>query len=251
MQKLNQQLNSKIPDAGHSYTKYRFISEACILVYKKVGFSPFQVLKEIKPHLKEEDQAKLTFVGRLDPMAEGYIHILWSGDAEEKKEITLKDKEYVVEVLVGIKTDTDDILGLIDSVSDDTSSFDKEVLKKFVGPFHFDYPKYSSPHIKKVLKGEAVEFKKQDGEIYSIDFLGVETVSSAELKHRIFTKLHLSQMEGDFRLDQILIGWKKFFKKNQKDFEVVKIHVKCKRGTYMRVLARELGGLALSIVRDC
>jgi tRNA U55 pseudouridine synthase TruB len=40
-----------------------------------------------------------------------------------------------------------------------------------------------------------------------------------------------------------------FFENNNKEFKVLKLKVKTKRGTYMRVLARELGGLALSIVR--
>jgi tRNA pseudouridine(55) synthase len=220
------------------------------LIYKKVGFSPFQVLKEIKPYINEEDRSKLTFVGRLDPMAEGNIHILWSGDAQEKNNITLQDKEYKIEVLLGIKTDTDDILGLIDSVDVEAVDFDIKVLENFIGPFHYDYPKYSSPHIKKVLKGEDVESKKQDGEIYGIDFLGLENVSNANLNHKIFTKLNLCQMEGDFRLDEIKLGWESFFQKNKGGFQVLSLNVKCKRGTYMRVLSRELGGLALSIIRE-
>lgn len=244
------QKNNHIPESGHTYTKYRIITDTCILIYKKVGFSPFQVLKEIKPFIDEEGRGKLTFVGRLDPMAEGNIHILWSGDVEEKKAITLQDKEYQIEVLLGVKTDTDDILGLIDYVDVDGDDFDIKVLENFIGPFHYDYPKYSSPHIKKVLKGESVELKKQDGEIYSMDFLGLENVSNADLKHKIFTKLNLCQMEGDFRLEEIKLGWKKFFKKNKNNFKVLSLNVKCKRGTYMRVLSRELGGLALSIVRD-
>lgn len=247
------QKNNHIPETGHTYTKYRIITETCILIYKKVGFSPFQVLKEIKPFIDEDAMGKLTFVGRLDPMAEGNIHILWSGDAEEKNSITLQDKEYQIDVLLGVKTDTDDILGLINSVDVesgfDTKDFDIKVLEKFIGPFRYDYPKYSSPHIKKVLKGEVVELKKQDGEIYNIDFLGLENISAGDLENKIFTKLNQCQMEGDFRLDEIKIVWKNFFHKNKNDFKVLSLNVKCKRGTYMRVLSRELGGLALGIVR--
>lgn len=246
---MNNQKNNNIPETGNTYTKYRLITETCILIYKKIGFSPFQVLKEIKPFISDEGKSKLTFVGRLDPMAEGNIHILWSGDAEEKNNITLQDKEYQIKVLLGVKTDTDDILGLINFVNKEIKDFDIKTLKNFVGPFRHDYPKYSSPHIKKVLKGEDIELKKQDGEIYSIDFLGIENLTNADLKHKIFTKLNLCSMEGDFRLDEIKLCWKKFFKKNKKDFQILSLNVKCKRGTYMRVLCRELGGLALGIVR--
>lgn len=219
------------------------------MIYKKLGFTPLQVLEEVRPFLPAEDQKKITFVGRLDPMAEGNIHLLWTGDAEEKNKIQNQDKEYVVEVLLGVETDTGDVLGLITSIDNQPSSFHEEILNNFIGPFSFDYPTFSSPHIKKVLKGEKVINKKQTGYIYSIESLGLKKYSSIELKETIFNKLLQCAMTGDFRLDQVKQGWNDFFKNNEKDFQVLAIKVKCKSGTYMRVLAGELGGLALSIVR--
>jgi tRNA pseudouridine(55) synthase len=244
---LNNQKNNQIPESGHTYTKYRFKTETCILIYKKVGFTPVQVLNEIKPFVDDEFKTNMTFVGRLDPMAEGFIHIIWSGNVDEKKSLTLLDKEYEVDVLLGVHTDTDDILGLIES--DENVDFDVLSVEKFVGPFEYNYPKYSSPHIKYVLKGQPFEYKKQDGYIYSIDFLGLEKFYNAGLKKVIFDKLRLCEMKGDFRLEEIKKGWKVFLKKNEREFEVVRLKVKCRRGTYMRVLAREMGGLAVGIVR--
>ena len=242
-------LQNNIPETGHTYTEYRIITETCILIYKKLGFTPLQVLEEVRPFLSESDQKKITFVGRLDPMAEGNIHLLWSGDMEEKQKIQDQDKEYVVEVLLGVQTDTGDVLGPITTIQDGPSNFDKEVLKNLIGPFVHDYPAYSSPHIKKVLKGEKVIHKKQDGYIYQIEDLGLVTYSSVELKDVIFNKLSQCSMEGDFRLDQVKQGWNDFFENNENTFTILTLKVKCKSGTYMRVLARELGGLALSIVR--
>lgn len=243
------QRNNHIPDSGHTYTKYRIITDACILIYKKVGFTPLQVLREIKECINDEHKNKLTFVGRLDPMAEGNIHILWSGDKKEKEDLMKLDKEYKIEVLLGIKTDTDDVLGLIDSVVE--KDFDKNVLRDFIGPFNFDYPKYSSPHIKKTLKNEQTQLRKQDGYIYSIVFLGEDEITNNELKQRVFDKLSLCEMEGNFRLDEINNSWNNFFDNHKDDFKIIKLNIKCSRGTYMRVLSRELGGLALSIVREC
>ena len=88
------------------------------------------MLEEVKPFLNDQDQKKITFVGRLDPMAEGNIHLLWSGDMEEKQNIQNQDKEYVVEVLFGVKTDTGDVLGLIESVNDNDT---EKYIQKFVG----------------------------------------------------------------------------------------------------------------------
>ncbi len=219
------------------------------MIYKKLGFTPLQVLEEVRPFLDVADQKKITFVGRLDPMAEGNIHLLWSGNMEEKHKIQDQDKEYVVEVLLGVETDTGDVLGLITSIQNESLSFDTEILNNFIGPFIHDYPAYSSPHIKKVLKGEKVIHKKQDGYIYKIEDLGLVKYSPIELKGIIFNKLSQCSMEGDFRLDQVKQGWNIFFQNNENEFKILTLKVKCKSGTYMRVLARELGGLALSIVR--
>lgn len=248
MQKLKLQKNNQIPETGHTYKKYRPITETCILIYKRLGYTPLQVLSEIRSYLSDGDRSKATFAGRLDPMAEGYIHILWSGDEEEKDKIMNLDKEYEIEVLLGIKTDTDDVLGLIEKVND-TESFDKNILEKYIGPFEYNYPKYSSPHIKQVLKGEDFEYKKQNGYIYDISFAKSIKLNSVDLKDKVFEKLNQCNMTGDFRLDKIKNNWLEFFDNNENNFEVVTLKVKCKSGTYMRVLARELGGFALSIVR--
>lgn len=219
------------------------------MIYKKLGFTPLQVLEEVRPFLSEEDGRRLTFAGRLDPMAEGNIHLLWSGDMEEKKRLMAQDKEYMVEVLFGVKTDTDDILGLTTSINEDFI-FDEKVLEGYVGPFIYDYPTYSSPHIKKVLKGESVIHKKQEGCIYGIENLGMKTLLSSELQRIIVNKLEQCEMKGEFRLAEIGEGWNNFFKNNINEYQVLTLKVTCKSGTYMRVLARELGGLALSIVRE-
>lgn len=241
------QKNNHIPETGQTYAKYRFISETCILIYKRLGYTPFQVLQEVRDFLDEGDKGNITFAGRLDPMAEGYIHLLWNGDEEEKGRLMGLDKQYKVEVLLGIKTDTDDVLGLIDSVND--KDFDKDELNKFIGPFEYNYPKYSSPHIKDVLKGNDFEYKKQNGYIYDIEFLGVKVLNNEDFKKRVFDKLGQCNMTGYFRLDNIKECWNVFFDDNKKDYPVVSLNVKCKSGTYMRVLARELGGFALGINR--
>lgn len=235
---------------GYTYEKYRLITETCILIYKRVGYTPLQVLEEIRTYLDEESSSKCTYVGRLDPMAEGYIHILWSGDMNEKKELSSLDKEYIVDVLLNIKTDTDDILGLVieKDIIQDNYVLD---FKKYIGPFNYDYPKYSSPNIKKVLQGKDFVFKKQDGYIYNIELLNNISIHKNDLEKMIFDKLSLCKMPGDFRFDIIKEGWKNFFINTEKEnFSMFQIKVKCKSATYMRVLAREMGGLAFSIRRD-
>ncbi len=246
MQKLKKLQNNHIPETGQTYKEYRFITDTCVLIYKKLGYTPLQVLNEIKSYLDEGFVKKITFAGRLDPMAEGYIHLLWSGDMREKERIMNLDKEYNVEIALGVKTDTGDVLGLIESF-EKIDNFDKNILENFIGPFEYAYPKYSSPNIKNVLNDKNIDDKKQNGYIYSIELLSLENKT---IKDKVFEKLNSCKMEGDFRLNSIKESWNDFFDNHEDGFLVLNIKVKCKSGTYMRVLARELGGFALSIVRD-
>lgn len=247
-----------IPLHTPSYDSLTFVHTKCACVYKKVGHTPLQVVRDVLPYLQKGEVEKCTYVGRLDPMAEGWMHILWNGDMEEKARLASSDKIYEIEVLCGVKTDTGDVLGLaVESVS--RKFEDKEISKavqSFVGPFTYPYPTYSSPNIKETLRGEVKEKRMQKGIVHKIDEVGVDKIDSIDLQKYIVHKIGLSNMDGDFRLEQILKKWESFFKTlGDETFLKIKLQVTCSSGTYMRTLAEELGkklrvsACALSIKR--
>lgn len=244
-----------IPETGKTYTTYYTEIERCICIYKRVGFTPLQVLTEVRQFLSTEDSARCTYAGRLDPMAEGWIHILWSGDADEKDELNKRNKTYEVEVLFGVSTDTGDVLGMTTLVNKDTSHLGDVRAESFAGPFTYPYPAYSSPHIKKVLQGEVVDVKNQEGYIYQIKKIKEVNVSSQDLCVCIIKKLEQCQMDGDFRLDNIRKNWESVLHANVATYKIITFEIMCSSGTYMRTFAEELGSknnvaaLALSITR--
>jgi len=61
----------------------------------------------------------LTYAGRLDPMAEGVLIILVGDECKKKQKYLGLDKEYEIEVLFGLETDTQDILGVIKRIDID------------------------------------------------------------------------------------------------------------------------------------
>ena len=80
-------------------------------IYKPVGISPLDAIKTLKEKYPELKDEKMTYAGRLDPLAEGVLLIL-AGNAVYEKEKYLKlDKEYEAEILFGFNTDTYDIFG--------------------------------------------------------------------------------------------------------------------------------------------
>lgn len=225
--------------AGLSYKDLNFskIEEGYFSVYKNIGYTPLQALKEIQSQLPEK--IPMTYVGRLDPMAEGWFDIVFNGDMDLKARLMQKDKVYEIEILFGVSTDTGDVLGLIQSfeskhVDDDIL---QKVLKQTIGKHTWKYPRYSSPHI---ANPEADRYK--DIEIYDISDVKLYDISSFELRKSIFHKLDTSRMPGDFRLELIREEWQKLFHDHEVNLQVCSCKVSCSTGTYMRTLAEVVGG---------
>ena len=102
-----------IPTHTDSYDTLNFVHAKCVSVYKKIGYTPLQVVEDIRPYLLSEEASCCTYVGRLDPMAEGWMYVLWSGDMKEKDRLLNLQKTYEVDVVFGVSTDTGDALGLV------------------------------------------------------------------------------------------------------------------------------------------
>jgi tRNA U55 pseudouridine synthase TruB len=78
---------------------------------KPAGCTTVQFINKIKDNEKLD---KITFSGRLDPMARGKILVFKNEECKLAKDYHSNKKTYQFEVIIGIKTDTDDALGIID-----------------------------------------------------------------------------------------------------------------------------------------
>ena len=86
-----------------------------ITLYKLVGETPLACIERFREDNPVYKQVNMTYLGRLDPMAEGVMPVL-AGDTREKQKYLDFDKTYEFEVLWGFETDTYDILGLVTKV---------------------------------------------------------------------------------------------------------------------------------------
>lgn len=239
-------------------------------VYKPVGISPLDAIKILKEkYLKLKDE-KMTYAGRLDPMAEGVL-ILLAGNAVHEKEKYLKlDKEYEAEILFGFNTDTYDILGLSkkERPLPATSRLRLDViLKKLEGDICLPLPPYSSYKIKgkplfqwaREEKLNEIEIPMRKTKIHSAELLGLDKISGQKLLEKIEQKINL--IRGNFRQEKILKKWQEKMlpnlsdSKNKEAFWTAKIKIKCSSGTYIRFIANDLGkkiktgGVILSLTR--
>ncbi len=219
-------------------------------IYKPLGLSPLEAINRFLGQNEAYKGLKMTYAGRLDPMAEGVLLAL-TGEAVHKKDEYLKlEKEYEGEILFGIETDTYDILGIPAQKYKlkIPNNKIKEGIKKFHGKISLPLPPYSSYKIKgKPLfvwaregKLNEIEIPARKTEIYDIKLIKTSDIDSKNL-HKII-RGRIDKVFGDFRQNEIKDKWGKILKnKNPEKFQIAKIKFSVSSGTYIRSIAHELG----------
>lgn len=220
------------------------------LAYKNIGETPLECLERTRLEYGKAPEVPMTYAGRLDPMAEGLLIILSGEDCKEKEKYLKMDKEYEVEVLFGVSTDSYDTLGMIEKA--EKKDFDAINFEKYKGKFTQEYPRYSSKVI--AMKEVPEEMPTKEVEIYQIEHIGTKALSGKRIADTVLENIR--KVTGDFRQQEISSRWEEFGTNNVlTKFIVVKLKVACSSGTYMRSLANRIGidagipALAFSIKR--
>ena len=174
-----------------------------LIINKSKGFTSHDIVNVLR---KELHTKKIGHTGTLDPNATGVLPVLVGDATKISKYLTQHNKEYEVEMKLGIETTTLDEEGDIvkqEEVKDIDEEKIKEVLNSFKGKQMQTPPKYSSIKIngKKAYEyaraGQDVVIPPRKIEIYNISFL-------------------------DYKED------------------LIKFKVKCSKGTYIRVLCQDI-----------
>lgn len=238
-------------------------------LYKEIGETPLARIERFKADNPEYAKSKMSYAGRLDPMAEGVLVVLVDGENKNREKYLNLSKKYTAEVLFGIETDTHDVLGKIIEIHEVNESADeirnntKECAKSLIGVQNHKYPAYSSKNVdgKSLFQWaregriSEVEIPERKVEIFSMKVLKMHTLSQHDLLAQVKERIGL--VKGDFRQIEILASWKeRVNKKESKALPVATIEILCSSGTYIRVLAHELGNclktgaLLLSLKRN-
>lgn len=217
-----------------------------ILLYKTLGKTPLDSIKDLRKKYPDYKNRKLSYAGRLDPMAEGLLLVLIDDENKKRREYEHFDKEYEFEALVGINTDSYDLLGIPNKGKNTEVNFDKVNLfinnnsKKLTQ----SYPPYSSVKVNgKPLyywtrKGIEVTVPQKEVIVKKFELIKSYSIDSFDLKKTVFSRVNL--VNGDFRQDEILKAWNKFLKEKEY-FQILKFRFICSSGGYVRSLVNELG----------
>lgn len=219
---------------------------------KKYGETLFITLERFRSTHPEFQDAKITYAGRLDPLAEGLMILLTDKDVHYKDRYNKLPKTYEVDFLFGISSDTYDALGILKETKDpkplpsekDLSSF----VESLVGIHEQEYPAYSS----KTLKGKALWQYAREDQLDDIIFpkeprevFFAELVSHRELTHEEFSLEYLSVLDlvkGDFRQEEIKTHWKRYLDERPDNrYTIFTARFRVSSGTYIRSLVHAIG----------
>ena len=172
-------------------------------VYKERGYTSHDVVAKLRGICK---QKKIGHTGTLDPDAEGVLPVCLGNATKLCDMLTDKSKEYEVEFLLGVTTDTQDISGKVLEERDVQVSEEqvRDAVLSFVGFYDQIPPMYSALKVngKKLYElarqGKEVERKPRRVEIHEIN------IQSIKLPY-------------------------------------VQIRVSCSKGTYIRTLGVDIG----------
>lgn len=224
-----------------------------IPVNKPLGWTPLQALERFRDKNLDHKKSKITYAGRLDPMAEGVLLLVVDGTEEERREAISWGKEYEFEMIVGISTDSYDVLGLMNDTKlvDDEKNILRmliQIKEQYLGKISQQYPPFSS----KVVDGkplwqwardgqiEQIELPRHDIYIESIQINEIDNIKGNVLLENIVQKVKL--VDGDFRQEEIIPRWqKKLAEFKNEDFPIVSMRIVCSSGTYVRQLAMDIG----------
>ena len=195
--------------------------DGILITNKPKGITSFGMCSKIR---KEYNEKKVGHIGTLDPEASGVLPIL-IGKATKLSDLLMEhDKEYIVEIKLGIKTETGDSEGKVLEETEVSNDINQEqienVLKSFLGSRKQVPPMYSALKVngqklyELARQGKTIERKPRDIYIDSIELINFN-----------------------------------------KEENIIKYKVNCSKGTYMRVLSEDIAlklgtiGYMLSLVR--
>ena len=247
-------------------------------IYKPLGLTPLESLEKFREMEKLPSSLKMSYAGRLDPMAEGVLILVCGNKLQEKEKFLKLNKVYRAQILFGASTDTFDLLGKVIKLDGDLPEIDdiKIALKNFSGKITLPIPPYSSvpilgkPSFTYARSGELdhKNMQKREMEIKKIVFRGSKKITANTLLKIINKKI--TKVNGDFRQKEILKLWEKklachceeprihlrsdaaisVLSNRNKDcfgctrndkFLIIDLTISCASGTYIRSIAHTLG----------
>jgi len=221
------------------------------------------MVKLYRAKLNIDESIKISYAGRLDPMARGVL-VLLVGDENKKRDMyQMFDKEYSFQMVLGMNTDTYDFLGMIENISinnshvlenDDMDGIYTRIqnlCQSFIGKINQPYPPYSSFKVngKSLFKWSnegllhTIEIPSKMVEIFELKLESIKLMPMGDFLN--YVRINIGNItSGEFRQERILKQWEEFsLNPNYKDtnFPLLSFTSHVSHGTFIRSIANEMG----------
>lgn len=156
--------------------------DGIIIVNKEKNYTSRDVVNIVGKALKTK---KVGHAGTLDPLATGVLIIGVNKATKLLNYLSLDEKEYIAEVIIGIKTDTYDVTGKILNKKDEDIKVEEltKMLKSYQKKYSQEVPIYSATKVngRKLYEyarnNEDVILPEKEVEIYSIKLINKQEKS--------------------------------------------------------------------------
>jgi tRNA pseudouridine55 synthase len=231
-------------------------------VNKPLGVTNGQAIKLLRGKVPELRKRSLSYAGRLDPMACGVLPIVDGKDTVAREQVLKLNKTYVVEFLLGIRSDSGDALGMAELAprSRDFTELD-EMVQKVKEMSRLPAPLYSSiPY-----QGKPLWWWAKNGLLPDVLPETKCRVEKINLREQGSIRLHhivdlivpcIRALKGDFRQNEIISRWRELDASAPTlELEKITLEIECGSGTYVRAIVPWIGeqlrtrALVYSLVR--
>lgn len=215
-------------------------------VYKHLGESNGDIIKRIK---QEYRCNKICFAGRLDPMAHGLVIVLTDEDVKNSDKYMYSGyKKYKFEFIVGFKTDSGDLLGLINN-SNNTSNDIINIINctlNYNKQYNQKYHLFSSFLVNKKplwwygINNLKVNLPEKQVNISDIDFLNTYKMTSNQIHDYIKNQLKYIP-DNKYRKEKILKNYEDYFDNNNIEYDILEFDITVSSGFYIRQFVQDIG----------
>lgn len=249
-----------------------------ITLQKEIGETPLSRADKWRSENPEYKEVSMAYAGRLDPMASGKLLILLGDECKKQTEYHHLDKEYNFSVLLGIESDSLDVLGRLKTCTPTDKILDEGSLMSisngFVGDIELPYPRFSSKTVQGkplhtwTLEGrlDEIEIPTKTSTVYSLSYTKTTTFDRSDLVYKALEKVNSippvtdirKAIGNDFRRVDVRADWDNVLQNNTlpDSYTVLTFSCIASSGTYMRTLASLIAkkldtcGLAWNIHRS-
>ena len=223
--------------------------------YKEPGITPLTFINNIK---KNYPNTKICYTARLDPMARGIVPVLFGEECKSMYEYTNLNKTYEVKVMIGYKTDSDDVLGIIEdqySYRNNINNINTKILSlnDIITKYKYFFKIENEINIEqkyhyfstKALLARSKEHYNKEEYYHNVKLFTSKIIDSGELYFKEWINECINIIDKvdktkNFRQKEIIEQWQNYLKFDIKKVEYITLQLHVGSGFFVRQFIRDI-----------